>query len=205
MIMRKTKEEAAITREKLLHVALSVFSAKGYSATTLKDIAHEAGVTRGAIYWHFGGKAELYNSLLSEFSARGSRVAQQVISEGGTFREILRKIFVRLLSAVEDDRELREVMEIALFKTELTTELKAGRRQQIEAARGLMAGIAEAMRQGITSGELRSDLDPQNMARAFMASQNGAIYLWLSDPDSFSLKESAGTLADIFLAGISSQ
>jgi TetR/AcrR family acrAB operon transcriptional repressor len=203
--MRKTKEEAAITREKLLHVALSVFSTKGYSATTLEDIAHEAGVTRGAIYWHFGGKADLYNSLLREFSARGAIVTQQAVAEGGTFREILRKIFVRLLSAVEDDKELRAVMEIAIFKTELTKELKSGHQKQVETSRTLIAGIAEAMRQGIISGELRSDLDPQEMARAFMAFENGAIYLWLSDPDSFSLKGSAGTMADIFLAGVSFQ
>jgi TetR/AcrR family acrAB operon transcriptional repressor len=201
--MRKTKEEAAITREKLLHVALYVFSTKGYSGTTLEDIAHEAGVTRGAIYWHFGGKAELYNSLLREFSARGALVTQRAVAEGGTFREILRRIFVRLLSSVEDDKELRAVMETALFKTELTRELKPGRRQQVEASRTLMAGIAEAMRRGITAGELRSDLDPLEMARAFMAFQNGAIHLWLSDPDSFSLKASADTLADIFLNGVS--
>ncbi len=200
--MRKTKEEAAITREKLLHVALSVFSTKGYSATTLEDIAREADMTRGAIYWHFGGKAELYNSLLRKFSARGNTIVQEAVAEGGTLKEILRKIFVRLLSSVEDDKELRAVMEIALFKTELTQELKSGRRKQVEASRQLMEGITEAMRQGIAIGELRSDLEPAEMARAFMAFQNGVIYLWLWDPDSFSLKASAGTLADIFLAGI---
>ena len=200
--MRKTKEEAAITREKLLQVALSIFSAKGYSAATLEDIAREAEVTRGAIYWHFGGKAELYNSLLREFSACGNTIVQEAVAEGGTLKEILRKIFVRLLSSVEDDKELRAVMEIALFKTELTPELKSGRRKQIEVSRQLLEGITEAMHQGIAIGDLNSELEPAEMARAFMAFQNGAIYLWLSDPDSFSLKASAGTLADIFLAGI---
>ncbi|MCL4562239.1 MAG: TetR family transcriptional regulator, partial [Chloroflexi bacterium] len=58
--MRRTKEEAAETRDLLLKSALSVFSQKGYSATTLGDVARAAGVTRGAIYWHFGSKAELY-------------------------------------------------------------------------------------------------------------------------------------------------
>ena len=200
--MRKTKEEAAITREKLLSVALYVFSTKGYSSTKLEDIAHNAGVTRGAIYWHFRNKAELYNSLILEFSARGSVVTQQAVAEGGTFREILRRIFVRLLSSVEDDKQLRAIMEIALFKNEQTKELKAGHKEQIEASRRLMACIAEAMSQGIASGELRSDLDPQEMARAFMAFQNGSIYLWLSDPKSFSLKASSGNLADIFLSGV---
>ncbi len=200
--MRRTKEEAAVTREKVLHSALVVFSANGYSAARLEDIAQEAGVTRGAIYWHFNGKAELYNALVNEYSSRGSAVVQKAIAEGGTFRVILRKIFIRLLSSVEDDKDLRAVMEIALFKTERTNELENSQKQQVQASRALIAGITEAMRQGAASGQLRSDLDPKEMARAFMAFQNGAIYLWLSDPDSFSLKASAGTLADIFLTGV---
>ncbi len=200
--MRKTKEEAAITRKKLLSVALAVFSNKGYSAATLEDIAHEAGVTRGAIYWHFKGKAELYNSIIREFSELGRRTTEQAIAEGGTFKEVLRKIFIRLLSSVEDDKELRAVMEMMLFKTALTPELESGRKEQIEASRVLLTGITDAMRQGIVVGELRSDLDPAEMARAFMAFQNGAIYLWLANPGSFSLKKSAGPLADILVAGI---
>ena len=68
--MRRTKEDAALTRETVLDAALAVFSRQGYAATTLDHIAQEAGVTRGAIYWHFGGKAELYNALVEERFAR---------------------------------------------------------------------------------------------------------------------------------------
>jgi TetR/AcrR family acrAB operon transcriptional repressor len=201
--MRRTKEEAAVTRERLLQAALSVFGNKGYSATTLEDIAAAAEVTRGAVYWHFGGKAELYSTLLVRFSARSSAITQQAVAEGGTFTEILRRVFVRLLSSVEDDKELRAMMEIALFKTESTKDLEKGRRQQVEASRALMTGIAEAMSRGVASGELRPDLDAAEMARAFMAFQNGAIYLWLWDRDSFSLRASAETMANIFLFGVS--
>ncbi|MFC2015233.1 TetR family transcriptional regulator [Chloroflexota bacterium] len=201
--MRRTKEDAAITRDKLLDVSLSVFSKNGYSAATLGDIAKEVGVTRGAIYWHFGSKSELYGSLVQEYSNRGSSIAQQAIEEGGSVKEIIRRIFIRLLSSIEDDRKLRAMMEISLFKTELTPELRAGQQTQIEAGRVLIEGISEAIRQGVTSGELRSDLDPSGVARAFIAYQNGAIHLWLLDPDSFSLKESADSFADIFMKGIS--
>ncbi|NIV11690.1 MAG: TetR family transcriptional regulator, partial [Aliifodinibius sp.] len=71
------KEEAAITRDQLLNKALTVFSKKGYSAATLQDIASEADMTRGAIYWHFGSKAELYNTLIKEYSDRGSQIVKQ--------------------------------------------------------------------------------------------------------------------------------
>ncbi|MGZ9164459.1 MAG: TetR family transcriptional regulator, partial [Anaerolineales bacterium] len=66
--MRRTKEEAAVTRATLLKTALSVFSAKGYAAATLDDVATAAKVTRGAIYWHFKSKADLYNTLTQELS-----------------------------------------------------------------------------------------------------------------------------------------
>ncbi|MFC2038708.1 TetR family transcriptional regulator [Chloroflexota bacterium] len=200
--MRKTKEDAAVTREKLLDVALSVFSKKGYSATTLEDIAKEAGVTRGAIYWHFGSKSELYSSLVKEYSSRGNLIAQQAIEEGGSIIEIIRRIFIRILSSIEDDSKLRAMMELSLFKTELAPELTADRQAQIKTGRSLIEGISQAIQRGIESGELRSDLDPSGIARAFMAYQNGAIYLWLIDPDSFSLKESAGLFVDIFMEGI---
>ena len=51
--MKKTKEEAEITKESILQAALEVFSKNGYAASRMIDIAKEAGVTRGAIYWHF--------------------------------------------------------------------------------------------------------------------------------------------------------
>ena len=54
--MRRTKEEAAVTRARLLEAALAIFHAKGYAATTLDDIARQAGITRGAIHGISGVK-----------------------------------------------------------------------------------------------------------------------------------------------------
>jgi TetR/AcrR family acrAB operon transcriptional repressor len=51
--MRRTKEEAAVTRATIIKTALSIFSAKGYSAATLKGVAKAAKMMRRAIYWHF--------------------------------------------------------------------------------------------------------------------------------------------------------
>ena len=200
--MRKTKEEAAITRDTLLKAALAIFSRKGFAATTLGNIAEEAGVTRGAIYWHFGSKAELYNALLQEYNNLGGQLMQKAVSEGGSLLDILRRIFVYQMSAVEMDFALRAMMELTLFKTENVPELEDIRRQQIASTRTLVASIAAALQQGIAAGELRSDIDSQEMARAFLAYQNGLIYLWLQDPSSFSLKDRAPALIDVYLEGI---
>jgi AcrR family transcriptional regulator len=200
--MKRTKEEAAVTRAAVLKAALSVFSAKGYAAATLDDVAKAAKVTRGAIYWHFKSKADLYNTLTQELSARGASVVQQALSEGGTLLEILRRIFVRQCALIEDDKEARAVMELALFKTGLDPELRTGRKKQIEEGTALIAGITEAMRAGTMQGILRNDMDPADMARAFIAFENGAIQQWLASPKSFSLKTSAKSFADILIAGL---
>jgi len=203
--MRRTKEEAAITREQLLKKALAVFSKKGYAATTLQDIASEADVTRGAIYHHFGGKAELYNTLIREYADRGNLIMQQAVSEGGTLLDILRRVFVRQLQVIEDDREMRALMELYLFKTGPVPELEEGRQQQIESGVGLVEMLADIMSQGMQQGLLRSDVEPKDMARAYLAFQNGLINLWLTAPELFSLKASAESFANILIAGIQTQ
>lgn len=203
--MKRTKEEAAITREHLLKKALAVFSKKGYAATTLQDIAREASVTRGAIYHHFGGKAELYNTLVREYADRGNQIMSQAVSEGGTLLDILRRVFVRQLQSIEDDREMRALMELYLFKTGLVPELEEGRNQQIESGVGLIDMLAGIMTQGMQQGLLRSDMDPKEMARAYLAFQNGLINLWLTAPRQFSLKASAESFADVLMGGIQAQ
>ena len=56
--MRKTKEEAQQTRCNLLAAALTVFYHRGVAHTSLDEIAKAAGVTRGALYWHFKNKED---------------------------------------------------------------------------------------------------------------------------------------------------
>ncbi len=56
---RKTKQQALETRQHILDVAMRLFSQQGVSATSLAQIAQAAGVTRGAIYWHFKDKSDL--------------------------------------------------------------------------------------------------------------------------------------------------
>ena len=201
-MVRRTKEEAALTRQAVLKAALRVFSTKGYAATTLEDVAARAGVTRGAVYWHFEGKAELYNALLSDVGSRSAAVTQAAIAGGGTLLDVLERVFVDLLAAVETDRELRAVMELASFKTEITPELKPGHQERTRAGQALLAGIADALGGGIRSGEIREDLDPAELARVFLGLQNGLLQLWLTNPRAFSLTQSARTAASVYLSGI---
>ncbi len=61
--MRKTKTEALKTKEHLMLAALETFYQKGIARTSLNEIAQAAGVTRGALYWHFKNKEDLFDAL----------------------------------------------------------------------------------------------------------------------------------------------
>lgn len=200
--MRKTKEEAAVTRRNLLDAALTVFSQNGYAATTLEDVAKEAGVTRGAIYWHFGSKAELYTALITEMNAGTTRTIEDAVAEGGSFLEVLHRIFVRLLEDVEKDEKVRAVSELVLFKTAIVPELEEGMMQKRAGVAQSLQMVEDAVSEGIKSGEIRADINPRDAALALLSIQQGMLTAWLLTPDLFSLKEHAAPVLDIVFAGL---
>ena len=202
MNVRKTAAEAAETRLAILRAALDEFSRRGYSATTLDGVARAAGVTRGAVYWHFASKAALYEELLRAFGGQAGAIMGAAAAEGGDFIAVCRRILTRLLTRLEEDKELRAVMELSLFKTERTAELADVVANQRASMNELVAQLAGIMQAGIAQGALRADLDPFDVARGFLAYQQGVFHLWLTDPDAFSLRERASTLADLFIGGI---
>jgi TetR/AcrR family acrAB operon transcriptional repressor len=90
---RKTAQEAAKTRQRIISASVSAFARDGVAHVTLEQIAGQAGVTRGAIYWHFKNKQDLLEKILDEqqhpleqpiptglkFSARWQRLRQALI------------------------------------------------------------------------------------------------------------------------------
>ena len=204
-MVRKTKEEAAATRQALLDAALIVFSQKGYAAASLEEIAEHAGVSRGAIYWHFHSKAELYNTLVEETSAQTEGVIQRSIAQGVSILETHRRIMIGLLALLEEDATYRAVQELVLFKTEITPDLEEGVKIKAAAMRAVEARVAASLRAGIAAGEIRADLDPEIGARGALTYINGIIFTWLIDQRAFSLRDNAPALVDVFIRGIAAR
>ena len=200
--MRRTAEEAAQTRQSILEAALKVFSQKGYHATRLTDIAQATEVTRGAIYHHFDNKAKLYQELLNEASTIGSDAVQQAMAEGNSFVEICALILEKSLAVVESNVQMRQIMALTLFKTGFDPELAELDKARQQQAVTTVEAIAQMMQTGIENGDLRPNLDPHDVARAFIAYQNGLITLWLTNRQAFSIGERAPHFAQIFLDGI---
>ncbi|MBI0415923.1 MAG: TetR family transcriptional regulator, partial [Nitrosospira sp.] len=60
-MVRRTKKDAELTRQSIINAAREVFLVRGVSRTTMDHIATQANVTRGAIYWYFNNKKELFH------------------------------------------------------------------------------------------------------------------------------------------------
>ncbi len=200
--MRKTKEDAEITRNTLLDAALVVFSRQGYEITRLEDIAQEAKVTRGAIYHHFGGKVELYNALVAERFARANQVWSDALTQSGTPLEVIRRLIVRVLQYLEEDADYRAIQELVLFKTPITPELESSVEAKRAGTRALIDYLAKLIEQGIDTRLIRPGTNPRDAALAIIGLMNGVSTMWLLDQSLFSLCARAENIADTFLTGI---
>jgi AcrR family transcriptional regulator len=67
---RTQRERAETTRRDLVRSARALFATKGYAGTTLEAVVQASGVTKGALYHHFGGKVELFEAVYEEEQRR---------------------------------------------------------------------------------------------------------------------------------------
>ncbi|MFT6591033.1 MAG: TetR/AcrR family acrAB operon transcriptional repressor, partial [Rhodoferax sp.] len=132
-MVRRTKEEALATRHRLLDAAEHVFSEKGVSRTCLQDIAQAAGATRGAIYWHFKNKADLFNAMM----ARTTLPMEEALHQIGDDTEQdsldgLRRAIAGMMQKIATDERTRRVFEVATLKVEYVDELLEVKVRQLQ-------------------------------------------------------------------------
>ena len=116
--MRKTKEEAAQTKEHIFLASLRVFSQKGFAASTIGDIARESKYTRGAIYWHFESKDAIFLELFERTCSHILLIVRESFKEEDSFIRNLRNIIETLLFRLKEDSELRMMEELLMFSSE---------------------------------------------------------------------------------------
>nr|BBH89656.1 TetR family transcriptional regulator [Thermosporothrix sp. COM3] len=201
--MRRTKEEAAITREQLLKAALRIFYEKGYNATTLEDIARAVGSTRGAVYWHFGGKAELFNAVIREQYHRAWEKLQPLYVRDDRPLRVLRRILIGWMLYPVEDADFRIMQKMMNWQTVLLPEMVDGMQEKREGLQRSLEGMAELLRMAKENGEARADLDVDATAFAAMGLIYGITDLWMLMPDQMPLQTKAEEIVDGFIRGIS--
>jgi TetR/AcrR family acrAB operon transcriptional repressor len=200
--MRRTKEDAALTRAQLLEAALKCFQEKGYVSTTLDDIAQKAGTTRGAIHWHFGNKAQLFNTMVRERYAQVASVFQEAFTTDESPLVQLRHFLIRWISYAEEDSDFRAILELLQLKTELVPELAEGMQEKVQGMRTTRNMLAAMIQRCIVAGEIRSEVNSEIAALAVLGMANGITSLWLMDPTGITLKVAAQESVDLFLRSL---
>lgn len=181
--MRKTKEEAARTRQSLLDSALRCFDAKGIAGSTLDDISRNAQVTKGALYWHFPGKGGIFRAMRDAVSLPIlDRADITLLHEGeGDPLERIEAFLEGLLDGLEQDEGLRAALSVMHFKCEYAGEMERELEGARENTRRLVTAFAKAYGEAQRRGLLSRVVTPKAAAAETMMFMSGLLRLWLLD------------------------
>jgi TetR/AcrR family acrAB operon transcriptional repressor len=200
---RRTKEEAAATRDSILDAAEKLFVEQGVSRTTLQHIASAAGVTRGAIYWHFDDKGALFNAMM-ERAILPLETELQVLdkAESGDPLSDLREYMLAVLRRTVEDPGARRVFEIATLKVEFVGEMDAVRSRRQQNLNQWMARAERRIKLAADQGLIRGKVDPAQVALAMWTMIDGLIRNWMFAPASFDLLELGRCVIDPYMEGL---
>ena len=185
-------------RETILQQAAALFARSGVAATTVREIADEAGILSGSLYHHFDSKdsmvQEIVQSYLDDLCARYHRPS------AGSARERLARLVVLSLETAEDHPNATRIYqnETAFLRT------LPGHARIEQAAAEIHEGWASAIEGGVSAGEFRSDLD----ARLFHRLLRDAVFLsarWYRPTPERPVGRFAEELLSTFLDGFATE
>lgn len=202
-MVRRTREAAAATREQLLDAAERVFRDRGVTRTSLSEVAAEAGLTRGAVYWHFRDKADLFLAMCERAtSPMDSLIEQAHGRKDGSPIATLRTLCIDALQHLSCDARTQAVFEIMFHKSELAGELEGIADRHDRECAHARACVETVVRRAVAAGELPRDTDATLATLATHAYVTGLMHEWTLDPTAYDLRAAAPALVDAFIAGL---
>ena len=199
--MPRPKQADPLARRQILAAALVVFSQRGYAGTTLDDITAEANLSKGAIYWYFDNKADLFASLLGERASVFSELLDDAARRASGPLAALRAMWLRWMEALESDPGYQAYARLAHLRVEVADEPRAGLSARRNEERRSQAIITERILAAIAAHELPTGLDVEAAALSYVGVGNGLVRAWLLVPETFSPRAVAPRIWDLLLAG----
>jgi TetR/AcrR family transcriptional regulator, acrAB operon repressor len=200
--MRRTKQEAEQTRRRIMEAALRVFDQRGIARTTLEHVAQAAGVTRGAIYWHFADKQALLRATRedvslplvdrADFTLLSNREAEPL--------DRIERFLLDIIDAVDKDKRTRLLCAVMSFKCEYVGELEselADYARKVEHARSNLSQVYSEAR---ARRQLRKGLKPEIAALETAVFLTGLIRLSLLDGHRVNVRRNARALVAAHIA-----
>jgi AcrR family transcriptional regulator len=194
---------ADVRRQELLDAAQACFRQSGFHGTTVEDVAARAGLSKGAVYWHFKGKRELFLALLERY------VNSLLERYADSFQEASRPTSDGKVSAVEALRGMVEVLgpQESSEWVELSLEFiaHAGRDPDLRELllnmyRALRGAVQHQIERGIREGQLRP-IDASAFAAAAVATLDGLVVQKVIEPE-LDLESLWREAVDVLVRGI---
>ncbi|WP_340383165.1 TetR/AcrR family transcriptional regulator [Streptomyces sp. SS7] len=164
-------------RERILKAALGVFSARGFRAGSLNDIAEASGLTRAGLLHYYPNKQAVLLALMEQ------RDTKLHVLQPGTDRTLLQLLedMEELTAHVLENRAMVQLAHI--LTAEASGEEHPAKEWVAQRYSALRAVMADAVRRSLVAGELRADTDPEAFAALVLAVAEGAENQWLLSPE----------------------
>ncbi len=175
--MRKTKEDALKTRGKIIDAALKVFLDKGYSRTTVEDIVSSLNMTRGAFYWHFKDKDEVFRNIIKMEQEQRIEALNRIRKSGSNERSLLEQILTDIIENFFSNERYRDFIKLRWFRMEQDPE-NFSLPVTDKMNRSLEDTIHNALRSSFKKGLLKENIDPAEVTSHLIALVNGIYRLY---------------------------
>ena len=167
-MVRKTKEDAELTRQRIINAARAVFLKRGVSKSTLEHIATEANVTRGAVYWHFENKTEIFHAIREQvFLPLIDSIDDTLAPAVKNIDNPLNQIEASLCNTINDlttNVEMREIYEIMMIKCEYVDEFATVLHQIMSNCSCIIEKLEAAYERAKAQDLLATSLSPRALA-----------------------------------------
>ena len=151
----------AVRQAELLAIAADLFADRGYVATTVRDIADEAGILSGSLYHHFDSKESMIDEILSTFIDQTLASYESVIAEGKGPKDTFEGLVRTSLESMVDSRAA-----ILIYQNEARFLAAQPRFSYLSAAHRKFEKIwTDVLKKGVKSGEFRDSIDPKLVYR----------------------------------------
>lgn len=162
-------QQSGDTRKAILDSCRQLFAKHGFSTTSIDDIARAIGITKGAVYWHFTSKKELFEAILEQIRTRWQEVVQQPLSKETSPIARLETFFACYLKL------FTEAPDIGLFLQRILLEQHKEFSPQVARVFAQTAHfISRILDDGKARGLFRADLDSLIMAHMILGTLSGA-------------------------------
>lgn len=186
-MVRRTKEEALATRHRILDAAELIFERRGVSRTSLHDIAEAAQVTRGAIYWHFKDKADLFTAMMERATMPMEAVFEPFEPDEKDPLGFLERQVMATLRITAQSPQLRRAFDIATHKVEYVDELLSVRDRRLACRGDCLAEGERILRAAARRGQIAPRAPVRALALGLHALLDGLIQNWMLHPAAFDL------------------